>query len=1130
MDAAMAANLRGVGLMEQHHFPEAEKEFAAAVRFAPDWQTAKINLGIAMLNQQPSDTKELTEQTKKAKEVFGEILTRDPDNPHAHYCLGMLILYVSKPNERAEAYEHFAVVNRIDPNDAHTWLRLGATHPDGEYSAAARDSYEKALKLDPYLNEARYRLAMILRETDPARQEALLGELEDLRKTDRYTESGIKYTEMGKYANVIGRDHKLVGKPVVGPLPLFEPVAGFRVELAAGARWATAADLDPTRRAARERFGAAIVLLDYNGDNRTDIFLISAVIENGKLRDLLLRNDGGGKFTDVTAAAGLAAPRPSLGAAAGDYNNDGKPDLVITGAGEQHLFRNKGDGTFEDVSAAVQLDQVKGVCLGCGWVDVDEDGDLDLIICKYAAGVTSSFDGAKPGGEVILFENVGVSPPGQKGEPRVLSTAFRRSDKLAKLAPAGSYISFLATDYDNDRDVDLILLAEAIDPVVVDNDRLMRFKRAAPAWLAKNAHNWNGGLVLDANHDERSDLFLVRAGGPPIFLLSTGERDFAPGTTNSPALKQAVAADIDMDGWMDVVGLGVDGKPVLLHNRADGQLLLVQNAFGMLAGAQALAVADLDGDGAPDLLLWTETGLQLHRNRGNENSAVLIAPIGRQIVTQNYQRTNSDGIGAWLVVQSGTHWTGAERTTVASGLGQSLVPTALGIGTRDRAEVLRLRWPDGVIQAELGIAAGAVYRVSEINRKQTSCPVLLTWDGERFVFVTDFLGAGSMGESGPDGATRPPRPEESVKLEPNQLVPKDGQYILKIAEPMDEVMYLDHLRLDVIDHPADVRVFPDERFTSTPPEPTQKLLAFRMRYFPTRATDHKGADVTELVLDRDRRAVDTFACRSWLGYAEDHSLTLEFPDLPAGGKWTMVLAGWTDYPYPESIYAATRAGIELVEPKLERFDAASGKWVDVCDLGFPAGLPRVMTRELPADFRGGKLRISTNMQVYWDQIYVAQAEDAEKVGKVMTLDVTHGDLVARGFMQEIYPNGRPPIAYDDARTEPVAVTKWKGHLTRLGDVTDLLRAADDRFVVCGPGDEITVRFDAKNLPPLPAGWQRSFVLRARGYSKDAALTTVTGGTVGPLPFRAMPNYPDFGSANPPATDADKWHTRPAGAR
>jgi hypothetical protein len=142
--------------------------------------------------------------------------------------------------------------------------------------------------------------------------------------------------------------------------------------------------------------------------------------------------------------------------------------------------------------------------------------------------------------------------------------------------------------------------------------------------------------------------------------------------------------------------------------------------------------------------------------------------------------------------------------------------------------------------------------------------------------------------------------------------------------------------------------------------------------------------------------------------------------------------------------------------------------------------------------------------------------------------VARATLAARGFAQEVYPNGRPPVAYDDSKTEPVPVTRWEGNLTRLGDVTELLRAADDRFVICGPGDEITVRFDASKLPPLKDGWARSFVLRTHGYCKDTSPTTVTGGEVGPLPFRAMTNYPQFGTASPPKTDAAEWHTRPAG--
>ncbi|HEX3152286.1 MAG TPA: FG-GAP-like repeat-containing protein [Gemmataceae bacterium] len=1116
----MAANTRGVGKMEQFEFAAAVPEFEEVTRLAPDWMPGHINLAISLLNQ------DKPEQLAQARQILADVLAKDPDNKHAHYCLGILC---SERGPFADAYPHFAAVNKLDPQDAHTWLRLGLTHPAGKDSAEARDCFEQALKQNPYLNAARYNLALALRATDAGRAKTLLADKTALSDAEWETPSRVRYSEMGKYADVIGRDATMTGKLVVGPLPMFELAGNFKVTLAPNARWATANDLDATRRAARQRFGGTIVLFDFNSDGKPDIFLASAVVENGKVRDLLLRNDGNGVFTDVTAAAGLATPRQSLGAAAADYNNDGKPDLVITGAGERHLFRNNGDGTFEDVSAAAGLDKVKGVCLGCMWVDIDQDGDLDLVLCQFTDKDTATFDGPATGGQLILFENIGIAglapahapPPG-------LSTAFRRSDKLNGVVPASAAVNVVATDIDGDQDVDVLLLSDAADPLIVENERLMRFKRTLPMWAAGQAQQWNGGLVLDANHDERSDLFLVRQGAAPVFLLSNGERDFAAGHTNSPPLKQAVTADIDMDGWADVIGLSIDRKPVLLHNQGDGRLEFKPDAFGPIAAGHALAVADLDGDGAPDLLIWSDDGLRIYRNLGNGNAAVLIDPSGRRD-KGNEQRTNTDGIGTWVIAQSGSHWTGAERTTASAGLGQSLLPTALGIGKRGQADVVRLRWPDAVIQAELGINPGAITRIVEKNRKGVSCPVLMAWDGDAFVFVTDFLGGGSMGETSADGSTRPPRPEESVKIEPGQLVPKDGQYVIKIAEPMDEATYLDHLQLVVVDHPVGTDVFPDERFTFTDPQPTQKLLAFRSRYFPKLATDHRGRDVTKIVLHRDRHAVDTFDLRSWLGYAEDHSLTLDFGDLLTGGQWYMVLAGWTEYPYPESIYAATRAGVDLVLPTLERFDAPSGKWQPICDLGFPAGLPRVMTRVLPANFAGGRVRISTNMQVYWDQIYLAQAADAGAIGKVTALDVSRADLAARGFMQEIYPNGRPPIAYDDAKTETVPVTKWKGRLTRLGDVTDLLRAADDRFVLCGPGDEITVRFDASKLPALPKDWQRSFVLRTRGYCKDASTTTATGGTVEPLPFHAMLNYPQFG-VPPPSTDADKWHTRPASGR
>ncbi len=1135
MAGAMAANLRGVGLIEQYKYMLAAQEFEEASRLAPEWLPARINLAIALMNENKVDTK------ARAEGLLRDALNRDPDSRHAHFCLGIVLYDRTK---LAEAHEHFAIVNRLDPEDAHAWLRMGSTHPNGSDSPEARKCFEESLKRNPYLNAARYGLFMSLRGVDQDRALKLLADFESLKAADWEHLSRILYTEMGKYADAIGRDPKATGKPVIGPLPMFESPSNFKVVLALGARWATAADLDPIRKAARERFGATIVLFDYNRDGKPDVFMTSAVFENGKVRDLLLKNDGNNTYTDVTTAAGLATPRPSLGAAAADYDNDGQLDLVITGAGEQHIFRNKGDGKFEDETLAVGLDQVKGVCLGCGWADLDQDGDLDLILCRYAesieaAGLFSTVP-TKPTGGVEVFENIGVYPPGQLGPLAGLTTKFRADDRVGKTLPPCSPTSIVITDIDHDFDLDLLVLADGLDPIVVENDRIMRFKRATPKWASGIARRWNGGLVLDANHDERSDLFLIAADGPPVLLLSKNERDFEAAPTNSPQLKQALAVDLDRDSWTDVTGLGVDGKAVLLHNQGDGRLERKADAFGDAPPSIGLVVANLDENCTPDLLLQTDAGVQFRGGMDNGNAAVIVEPTGQRMPRAQKQpgpaRTNTDGIGCWITAYAGSTRAEAERTTVSAGLGQSMLPTSLGIGTSGRAESVRIRWPDMVYQTELGINGCSVFRVSELERKPDSCPTLMTWDGEKFTFVTDILGGGALGELEADGSVRPPRPEESVKIEHWQMKPRNGKYVLKVAEPMDEVLYLDRLRLDVVDHPAGVEVFPDERFATMNPQPTQELLAFKKSYIPKLATDHRGTDVTKLLLERDRKMVEGFALRSWLGFAEDHSLTLDFGEiLPVkpGGKWHLVLAGWTEYAYPESLYAAARAGVALNVPVLERLSLDGKTWEKrpLGELGFPAGLPRVMTCPIP-NFRPGKcvLRIRTNMQVYWDQIYLAQAEDMAATSKVTPLEVASADIAYRGFMQEVFPDGRPPVSYDDAKTESVTVTKWKGNLTRIGDVTELLRAFDDRFVICGPGDEIMVRFDATKLPELPTGWQRSFVLRSAGYCKSVALTTATGGVVGPLPFKAMPNYPDFGLVKPPITDADRWHTRPASGK
>jgi hypothetical protein len=1178
MVAVLRANNVGVGHMERFEYPQAEDVFREVVRLAPNWLPGQINLGIALLNQHTDEAK-----LDQAFDLFQRVIQREPDSPYGHFCLGILLEYRDK---NPEALSHFEKVTQVDRNDAHAWFHVGnnwnqmaqanasdAPSDSAKYLREAQTCFERARKLNPYLSAATYQLGMILRQQSVEKAKALLDEDQALKRAAWEDQSRSRYTEMGRYAEVIDPLSNNTSPPPVGPLPLFSRNDDLKIQLRPGTRWATAADLGTgpiaeVRRHVRARFGGVMVVFDYNHDGRLDLFMLGAVSEGGAVRDLLLRNDGGGHFTDVTVEAGLNSPRPSTGCCVADFDNDGFADLFITGIGEQHLFRNTGKGRFEDVTKQAGVDRLNSVCLGASFVDLDQDGDLDLVVAQYAATADLALAGLQGTGPVprnpglAVFLNVGEAPAlNPREDPVPLSVRFRRAEELSNLlgSPcAGTAVA--VTDLDSDGDLDLVVLADRTVPVMVLNGRLLRFRRKSFAASLAPAGRWNGALALDVNHDGLPDLFFVRAGEPPLLLLrrpGSGRdesRDgFDKGFIESPPFLQAQAIDIDMDGWPDVVGLSDRRKPVLLHNRG-GRLIHARDALGPDAGwpadLLAISVADFDGDGYPDLLLWSESkGVQLHINQKNGNHALLLELNGHRRLDPGGERTrcNADGFGARAIAQVEDRWASAENTTQSAGLGQSRLPLLLGLGPVTQPDVLRLRWPDLVWQAEFNITPGHITRIQETNRKETSCPILFAWDGSRFRFVTDFLGAGSLGEMQTGGGYRLPRAEESVKIESEQLVPSNGRYTLKVTQPMDEIVYLDKLELVVVDHPADVRVYPDERFVSDGPFASQDLLAFREQIFPARARDHRGLDVTQTLREWDRRTVDGFKRRAWLGYAEEHWVEIDFGDRLAqfGPKDPLILcfAGWTDYPYPESIYAAGQAGIALQPPMLERL-GNDGKWECLAaDAGFPAGLPRMMTLDITGKVAGPRctLRLRTNLQVYWDQIFIApllaripssslapgsrRHALADNRLLATSLPVAWANLEFRGCAQEYSPDGRQPTIYDYDRIDSVPAARASGKLTRTGPVTELLNDMDDCFVIFGPGDEITVSFDASALPQLLEGWKRSYVLRTCGYCKDYSLFTATGDTIEPLPFRGMTAYPYGPNEHYPSDPAHNEYRR-----
>jgi tetratricopeptide (TPR) repeat protein len=1149
MFAAAQANARGLALLEwfdekyqgRPAADQAIEAFEEAVRLTPDWLPARINLGIALLNSRDSDPLQKAEKLQRAAEVFRDILARDPNNPYAHFCLG---IWHFDRGEREQALTHFTAVTEIDPQDAHAWYFRGRCTADEFESAQARQCFERALQINPYLNAARHSLTQHASiAADRQAQERLFREFEELRQAEVEDIAAVSYTEMGKYATAIGLPPPLPQRPPV--LPMFQEQSAT-VHLNPQTRWASAEALDPLQQAVRERFGAVMIWCDYDRDGRPDLFLLGAVQRHGSLGDLLLHNEGNGVFRDVSSLAHLEGQPASLGGACADFDNDGWPDVVLTTPHGLRLLRNQQGQGFEDVTHLAGLDKLSGVCLTAQWLDIDQDGDLDLLVCQYATNPTAALKQLQGDtivhsetGRLAVFLNVGEARPSERGQPfPPLTPAFRFAD-VESLRIRGAITGLLLTDLDGDQDIDIVVLRDRQAPVVLLNERLLRF-RTSEAFAEVSG---TLGCVLDANEDEQTDFCLLTVGQAPQLWLSTRDTRttallgrFQAHRLDSPPLRQAYVLDLDLDGLPDIVGLSQDRLPVWLRNEGNGKWTRMLAPFGPKAEAirpQGIGIADLDNHQRTDLVLWSpESGLTLFRHRSHTHHALVLTLSGKWDKGKK-QRSNAQGIGARLRVYVGGRRIMTEHTCQSAALGQSYGPLFFGLGPHTTAEAVQIRWPDLVPQSELQLSAGA-HTISEINRKSTSCPVLFAWNGERFEFITDILGAGALAELNPDGSVRPPRPEESLKLEPGTLQPHHGHYRLQIAEPMDEVAYLDAVRLDVIDHPADWIVYPDERFAVSPPLPSQRPLFFRNSEClqVQRAVDHRQRDVTDRLQRRDGRYVDGFARRAWLGYAEEHGIECTFgkpTPVERPRRWHLILSGWTDYAYPESIFAATQAGIPTLWPVLEQ-RSPKGSWQRVCDVGMPAGLPRVMTVPLPPEFdpTAGPLRIRTNLQIYWDHIWLAPEIDLGEQGTkpvIHTLPVHKAVLEHRGFPREVSAGDDSPQRYDYDQLEHVLVSPWQGRLTRTGDVTELLQAPDDLFVLAGPGDAVTFSFDATLLPPLPPGWQRSFILRTWGYSKDTAPTTLSGGQVDPLPYRAMPHYPYDPSRHPPPAQQTEYHKR-----
>jgi tetratricopeptide (TPR) repeat protein len=1114
VEAARLNNL-GAAYMNQQLFEKGLKAFQQAVGFDPRLTIARLNEGVALLNLQKID---------EAKAALEDALKQDPKNPNAWYNLGLLAKNTGDAQAAIDAFKH---VIEIDSNDADTWYFLGSAYVQAKQFPQAIEAFQHALQLNPLHASAEFGLSRAYQQsTDVEHAREHLKKFQYITLNKLGSPMSLAYGEQGKYSRAVESPSAVLKAPAQIKVRFVDVTRESGILTRGSA-------VQPDNMA--DGLGAGACFLDYDGDGHPDLFVTQGGPQGGLG---LYHNLGNGKFEDATKSAALDPELQGFGCTAGDFDNDGATDLAVSFWGRPlALLHNEKNGKFNDVSTSV-VRSTPGTptffSAGLTLVDYDHDGDLDLYVTRIEAG--------------------GPGPERGLSGPPVLNSMFRNngdgsfteviSDLGLNGVPPGFTVAAVGTDYNNDRAVDLVLTDEG--PTIFENPREGKFLRRKP-WSTPMPAPTVGVAVLDFDHDGWMDLAFTHMGTPGLTLWrnnhgKTFDRVQLPETNWVRAFGVA-AIDYDNDGWVDLVAVGETkegkGEVRLFRNLGADGFKDVTADVGLdkiqLKEPRAIITGDYDGDGATDLLITQNHGpaVLLRNEGGNQNHWLRLSLKGLA--------DNKSAIGTKVEVFAGGNRQKFEIAGSNGYLGQNSTDIVVGLGDAKEADIVRMLWPTGVLQDEINVAGDRQQNFTEIDRRGSSCPTLFVWDGERYELVADMLGAGVVGHWVGPGQRDIPRPVEWVKIDRNVIrekhdsdsdvgrrtsdvgkkalaevrSPRSGSGLLsfRFMEPLEEAVYLDQARLLAVDHPADLDVYPNEYFASNPPYPEFKVVVSKSddARSPAGAWDEHGHNMLPDLLAH--RYFGDFGLTQFQGFAQPHSLTLDLGEAYRGGPLWLLLHGEVEYFSANSMYAASQAGVQAISPYVEAL--VNSKWVrGIDDMGFPAGGPRTMTADLSGKLPRGtrKIRITTNLQIYWDSILVSRTlQNSKGVSQDVRLTpvpLVRADLGFHGFPLKI--EGTPPgnVQYIYEKTSATGpYTRPAGTYTRYGDVLTLLTALDDRSVVFGSGDEVCLDFDPSNLPSLPRGWVRDYFFAANGYEKDMDFYAAEGNFVAPLPFLRMGDYP-----------------------
>lgn len=1096
---AVRQNNLGVAFMNQQRFTDALARFKQAENLDSTLITARLNRGIALFNLQ---------RPEEAVAVLRDVVKEDPNNARGWFNLGLLYKGVG---ESARALEAFNRVAKIDPNDADTHYFRGLLLSQQQQYEPALAAYERALELNEFHVSAEFGMARAyqrLRQTAEARKH--LERFQHLTQTKLGSPISPAYTDQG----ALSLAEEIKGAALAPPpaIPVIFTVATAEAGITFRDGWTPQNVQDTRVPPMSSKMGPGACFFDFDNDSRWDLLLLNS---NGPAA--LYRNAGGGKFENVTKSARLNATGIGVGCTAGDYDNDGWTDLAATYHEGVKLLRNTGEGSFENVTSsalpgqpAFQNVDDRNMQLGVTFLDFDHDGDLDLDVGLMPYDPRKKRAEGKPLHGNILYRNNS-------------NGTFTDWTEPTGLASHESSVMPVVTDFNNDRALDLLFTGRFGSLPVYLNPREGNFPRRDLLTEIPGFASF-GAVVLDFDKDGWMDLALTHPGKPLSLWRNVRgnklETVSLPGTDWNSRYGVAVL-DYDNDGWLDLVAAGetrAGAELRLLRNLGRKGFADVSEEVGLtglkLENPRSLITADYDQDGDTDLLITQNGGppVLLRNDGGNKNNSIRIKLTGLA--------DNKSAIGTKVEVFAGPLWQKWEVQAASGYLGQSALEIVAGLGQATQADIVRMLWPSGVLQDEIELAAGQRHDLIEIDRRGSSCPVLFAWNGERYVMVSDAIGPAVIGHWVGPGERNVSDPDEYVKVSAVQLQPRNGRLSLRLVEPMEEVVYLDQVRLLAVDHPAGTEINPNEYFALAAPPPKFGVVVSRDTRVPVGAWDDRGRDVLDLVRRRDERFVEGFESTQFTGYAKLHHLELDLGEWDPERPLRLLLHGFVDYFTATSLYSAHQADVLPVSPYVEA-QGPGGRWTRVIDdIGFPAGLLRTMVADLTGRLPAGtrRIRLVTNLKIYWDQVLLDSTPESV-TARLHEVPFAEGGLGFLGYPRYVDagPRGNVTYFYDEVSpTGPYA--RFAGHYTEYGDVRPLLSAIDDRLAIFGPGEEIALEFDPSSLPAPPEGWTRDYLFFAHGFVKDMDFYAAHALTVGPLPFGSMQRYPYAPARQYPATE------------